>query len=156
MLVSAVLKGMAAGAAGTTALNAATYVDMAARARPSSEMPQQAVESIASKSGHDVPGEGDERTNRLSGLGALSGIATGVGIGAVAGLLSPLLSRLPVGASAVLLGGAAMAGSDVPLAKLGLTDPGTWSAPDWLSDAGPHLAYGLATAWTLRALHRSA
>jgi hypothetical protein len=155
MLTSALLKGMAAGAAGTTALNAATYTDMAARARPASEMPQRAVESIAAKSGYQVPGEGDERENRLSGLGALSGILTGVGVGAVAGLLSPILTRLPTVISGALLGGAAMAGSDVPLTKLGLTDPSSWSAKSWASDVAPHLAYGLVTALTLRALHRS-
>lgn len=155
MLISALLKGMAAGAAGTTALNAATYADMATRARPSSDMPQQTVETIAARTGHDVPGEGEQRDNRLSGLGALSGIVTGVTIGAVAGLFGPLLTRLPVVISGPLLGGAAMAGSDVPMAKLGLTDPGSWSAQAWVSDAGPHLAYGLTTVLTLRALRRS-
>lgn len=154
MLISALLKGMAAGAAGTTALNAATYADMTARARPSSEMPQQTVETIATRTDHDVPGQGEQRQNRLSGLGGLSGIVTGVGVGAVAGLLSPLLTRLPVVIGGALLGGAAMAGSDVPMAKLGLTEPGSWSPQAWASDAGPHLAYGLTTALTLRALHR--
>jgi hypothetical protein len=38
-----------------------------------------------------------------------------------------------------------MAGSDVPLSKLELTDPSSWSPADWLSDAIPHLAYGAVT-----------
>ena len=42
------LVGAVAGAAGTTALNAATFVDMAARARPASDLPQQAVDVLAS------------------------------------------------------------------------------------------------------------
>jgi hypothetical protein len=38
-----------------------------------------------------------------------------------------------------------MAASDVPVARLGISDPRTWSAADWLSDVLPHLAYGLVT-----------
>ena len=145
-------RGLAAGAAGTTALNAATYVDMAVRGRGESEMPKKSVETIAGKVGAEVPGDGATRENRVSGLGALSGIATGAAAGVAAALAGPLLRRLPVPVSAVLIGGAAMAGSDVPMTRLGLTDPKSWSAPDWLADGLPHLAYGFAAAWTLRAL----
>jgi hypothetical protein len=147
------MRGAAAGAAGTTALNAATYLDMAVRARPPSEIPQQAVDKLASESGHPVPGEGAERENRIGGLAPLTGIATGVGIGAAAGLLRPVLSRLPGVLGATLLGAAAMVGTDLPLTKLGLTDPTAWSAPDWASDAVPHLAYGAVTFAVLRALN---
>ena len=52
------VRGAVAGAAGTTALNAATYLDMALRARPASETPQHAVDEIARRSGHPVPGDG--------------------------------------------------------------------------------------------------
>ncbi len=41
---------------------------------------------------------------------------------------------------------AAMAGSDVPAAALGATDPTTWPASSWAMDLGFHLPYGLATA----------
>jgi len=144
------LRGAAAGAAGTTALNAATYADMAVRARPASSTPQQAVDEIAERSGHPVPGDGDEHENRLQGLGPLTGIATGVGIGVAAGVLRPVITRLPLPIGAAALGAAAMAGADVPLSKLGLTDVSSWSASDWLSDVLPHLSYGLVTFWTLR------
>jgi len=50
-----ILAGVLAGAAGTTALNALTYLDMAVRGRPSSGTPEQAVEQAASKVGTDVP-----------------------------------------------------------------------------------------------------
>jgi len=149
-MLKALLRGAAAGAAGTTALNAVTYLDMALRARPASETPQHAVDKIADRSGHPVPGSGEEKENRLGGLGPLAGIATGVGVGAAAGLLRPILGRLPTLVGATLLGAAAMAGSDVPLAKLGLTDPATWSSVDWLSDVVPHFAYGLVTCTTLK------
>jgi hypothetical protein len=45
-----------------------------------------------------------------------------------------------------------MAATDLPMARIGLTDPDTWSAADWASDALPHLAYGLATVIALRRL----
>jgi hypothetical protein len=143
------LTGAAAGATATTALNAVTYADMAWRARPASSAPEKAVEQLATRVGQPVPGIGAERTNRLSGLGALSGIGVGVMIGAVYGLLAPRPLRRRVLVAGTLLGAAAMAASDVPLVRLGVTDPRTWSRADWLSDAVPHLAYGLVTAWAV-------
>lgn len=41
--------GLAAGAAGVTALNAITYLDMAFRAQPSSDSSSQAVEQLAGR-----------------------------------------------------------------------------------------------------------
>jgi hypothetical protein len=148
------LAGAAAGAAGTTALNAATYADMAWRGRPSSSTPEQSIDAIAERLGRPVPGTGETRDNRRSGLGALSGIMTGVGVGALVGLLRTAGLRLPVGAGAVLVGAAAMATTDASMARLGVTDPRTWSASDWLSDALPHLAYGAVTCATLNAISR--
>lgn len=149
-MFGALIKGALAGAAGTTALNAATYLDMAVRGRPASDTPQQAVDELTKRAGHPVPGSGDTRGNRLAGLGPLLGIATGVGIGAAAGLAGPALRRLPSVLSAVLLGAAAMAAADAPMTKLELTDPAKWSTADWASDALPHAAYGLVTSATLR------
>jgi hypothetical protein len=144
------MRGAAAGAAGTTALNAVTYLDMAVRGRPASSIPQQAVEMIAEQSGHPVQGEGELRQNRLEGLGALSGIGTGIGIGALAGLLRPVLAHLPVLLGATVLGGAAMAAADLPLQRLKLTDISSWSATDWASDVVPHLAYGVVAEMVLK------
>lgn len=151
-MVGFVWRGIAAGAAGTTALNAATYADMAIRGRGASSMPETAVEKLAGEVGVEIPGEGDERQNRLTGLGALSGIATGAAAGVVASALGPVVRRLPLPIAAVVAGGLAMAGSDLSMTRLGLTDPREWSSADWLSDAVPHLAYGLAAAATLKAL----
>ena len=64
-------QGVAAGAAGITALNAITYLDMAVRARPSSDMPSQAVEHLTVKAGGSIPGDADEHDNRLAGMGLL-------------------------------------------------------------------------------------
>jgi hypothetical protein len=149
-----VLHGTAAGAAGTTALNAVTYLDMALRGRPASDAPERSVETIAERSGHPVPGEGDTRKNRLTGLGALAGIATGVGIGAAVGLLRAAGVRVPDQWGAVAVGAAAMAATDLSMAALKVSDPRTWSAADWMSDAVPHLAFGAVVCATLKAIDR--
>lgn len=146
---SNLLLGVAAGAVGTVALNAATYLDMAVRARPSSSMPNKAVETIAEKAGVDLtPKGGDEEAaqNRTTGLGALVGYVTGLGVGLAYGIVRPRLGKVSTPLAGVGLGLAAMAGSDGPMTALGLTDPREWDATSWASDIIPHLAYGLATA----------
>jgi len=145
------LVGAVAGAAGTTALNAATFVDMAARARPASDLPQQAVDVLASKTGHPIPGGVEEKQNRLAGLGPLVGATTGVGIGVLAGLGTSFLRRIPEPVAALAVATAAMIAADTPLAGLRLTNPKSWSATEWLSDVVPHVVYGTVTYATLQA-----
>jgi hypothetical protein len=144
-----ILAGAAAGAAGTAALNAATYLDMTIRGRSASDTPQRTVDKLA---GSAVPGEGETRDNRLTGLGSLSGIVTGVGIGAAFGVLRRLGLRPPTLIGGTVVGLAAMAATDSSMASMGISDPRTWSASDWLADLLPHVAYGLVTYGTLRAL----
>ncbi|GAA2557896.1 hypothetical protein GCM10010435_31040 [Winogradskya consettensis] len=148
------LAGAAAGAAGTAALNAATYVDMVVRGRAASRTPERTVEAIEDRLPVTVPGAGDERQNRVSGLGSLTGILTGVGIGAAFGLLRGAGVRPPVPVGALLAGVTAMASTDVSMAKLRVTDPRSWSATDWAGDLVPHLIYGAVTYATLHALDR--
>jgi hypothetical protein len=52
---STLVRGAAAGAVGTTALNTATYLDMVLRARPASSTPQDTVEKLSDKAGVEVP-----------------------------------------------------------------------------------------------------
>jgi hypothetical protein len=52
-------RGVAAGAVDTTALNVATYLDMAIRGRPSSGVPAEAAERLASRAGVSL-GDGEE------------------------------------------------------------------------------------------------
>jgi hypothetical protein len=137
-------RGCAAGAAGTTALNAVSYLDMALRGRPSSGAPQAVVDKITTKAGLRIP-DGEERDNRLSGLGALAGIAVGVGTGAAMALLHRAGLRPHPCLGGVLTGALAMTLTDAPMAALGVSDPRTWSPADWTADALPHLAYGLVT-----------
>jgi hypothetical protein len=144
-------RGLAAGAAGVTVLNAITYLDMAVRARPSSDSPSKAVEQLAEKAGVTIPGKDDERENRLAGLGPLAGILTGTAVAVAAAYARPALARIPAPLAAAVLGALAMAGSDGPLVGLGLTKLGDWSAADWASDVVPHLGYGVAVNATLAA-----
>jgi hypothetical protein len=147
-MMRSIVRGAAAGAAGATALNAVTYLDMALRARPASSTPEDTVEQATDAVHLDVPGEGDDRANRVSAIGALTGLATGVAVGAGYGLVRGLGFRPPVLGGAVLTAAAAMLGANGPMAALGVSDPREWGAVDWVSDVLPHLAYGLVTAWT--------
>lgn len=146
------LRGAAAGAAGTTALNLVTYLDMAARGRGSSSTPEQTVETLAQKAHLPIPGNDETRSNRVSGLGPMMGIVTGVGAGAALGALHATGLRPPVPIAAAVTAAGVMAGANGPMAVLGISDPRSWSAADWLSDVVPHVAYGVVTAWTLRQL----
>src|SRR3954468_5982615 len=103
--VTTALGGAAAGAAGTTALNAVTYLDMALRGRPASSTPEDTVEKLAHAAHTEVPGDDETRSKRLSGLGPLTGIATGIGVGALAGLLVRG-TRMPMPALAGVVAGA--------------------------------------------------
>ena len=98
-----------------------------------------------------VPGQGEDRSNRVSALGALSGILTGVGVGAAYGGARALGLRPPVWLGAVLATAGALSGSNGPMTVLGVSDPRTWSTTDWVSDVVPHLAYGAVTAATYAA-----
>jgi len=140
------LRGAAAGAAGTTALNAVTYLDMVLRGRGTSSTPEDTVEKLSEKTHLPVPGDGDDRANRVSGLGALTGIASGVGVGALLGLVrgAGWRSGLLAGSTAATLG--ALLGTNGPMTVLGVTDPRTWPPSSWVSDVVPHLAYGAVTA----------
>lgn len=141
--------GLVAGAAGTVALNATTYLDMAVRGRPASSMPAQTVDELADDVGVDLAGgqEQDVADQRAEGLGALLGFVTGLGCGAVYGLVAGRCRRrtpVPVGAAALTL--AAMAGANVPASVTGVTDPRTWGVQGWAADLVPHLLYGFVTA----------
>ena len=144
------LRGAAAGAAGTTALNVVTYLDMALRGRPASSTPANTVEKLAETAHLTVPGEGVTRASRLEGLGALTGLVAGVGVGGLLGLARASGFR----AGTLLTTLTVLISTNGPMTVLGVTDPRTWSAADWISDLVPHLAYAAVVSTTMDALDR--
>src|SRR3954466_11571388 len=162
-------RGLAAGAAGTTVLNAVSCLDMALRGRPASSVSGTLVDVVAGRTGRDIPGKGREKDSRREALGALAGITDGLGTGVLASVARSAGVRFSAPVGAVLTGAAAMAATDVPRPALGVSDPRTWhpahwgAAPgwrsprpwtwrDWAAAAVPHLAYGAAGQTVLGAV----
>src|SRR3954462_10265254 len=139
------LRGPPAGAAGPTALNVVAYLDMALRGRPASSTPQRTVERMAETAHVSIPGEGDKRASRLDGLGALTGLVAGIGVGGLFGLARAAGFR----AGTLLTTATVLVSTNGPMTVLGVTDPRTWSRTDWLSDLVPPLAYGAVVATTM-------
>jgi hypothetical protein len=142
------LRGAAAGAAGTTALNVVAYLDMAVRGRPASSTPERTVERLAESVQLRVPGYGETQANRLEGLGALTGLVAGVGVGGLLGLARASGFR----AGTLLTTLTVLVSTNGPMTVLKVTDPRTWSVVDWISDLVPHLAYAAVATNTLDAL----
>lgn len=151
-MTGAVRRGLVAGAAGTTALNAATYVDMALRGRPPSRTPDQVAQRVADALGRDIPGSRGAAEHRRTARGALGGIAVGLAVGVAASLVRATGLRLPGPVAAVATGAAAMAASDLPATVLRVSDPRDWSTSSWVSDILPHLVYGATTHAVLRTM----
>jgi hypothetical protein len=149
-----VLRGAAAGAAGTTALNGVTYLDMVGRGRGTSSTPEQTVEALAEKAHLQIPGDEQTRSNRVQGLGPLTGLVAGIGVGVLGGLARAAgLRTSPLVGTAVTTVGVLLAANG-PMTVLVITDPRTWSTTDWVSDVVPHLAYGAVVKTTLDAFDR--
>ncbi|MDQ6782051.1 MAG: hypothetical protein M3063_01115 [Actinomycetota bacterium] len=151
-LARGILAGAAAGAAGTTALNAVTYLDMAVRGRPTSSTPEDTVEKLSDKARIAIPGDHDTHDNRVAGLGPLTGLVAGVGIGVALGACrsagwrpGPIVAGLAATAGALV-------GTNGPMTALGVADPRTWSINAWITDIVPHLGYGAVTAAALKRL----
>lgn len=142
-------RGALAGAAGVTALNTVTYLDMLTRGRGASDVPARMAEKTLELGGIEMPGDEETRENRLEALGALLGIAVGTGVG-VLHSASGVAGRLPFAVESLLVGAAATAASDIPMALTGVSDPKTWGLKGWLSDAIPHAAYGAVVAGVIR------
>ena len=102
MVLQGLIAGAAAGAAGTTALNLVTYADMVWRGRPASSVPEQTVERLASRAGIEIPGDASTRQHRLEGLGPLTGLITGVAVGAAYGFISGDFGKPRVGSATIV------------------------------------------------------
>ncbi len=144
-LIRGLLVGMGAGAAGTTALNAASYLDIVVRARAASSTPETSARKLADALGVPIPGDEEQQRNRIAGLGPLLGIATGVGVGALVGVARAAGIRPGAVSGTLLTTAVVLVASNAPMTLLKVTDPRTWSVSDWVSDVLPHLAYGVVT-----------
>ncbi|MEU9594264.1 hypothetical protein AB0D84_31735 [Streptomyces sp. NPDC048193] len=150
--MQSLIKGLVAGAAGTVALNLTTYGDMLLRGRGASDMPAEVADRVADRVGL-VLGDEESKPNREQAVGALLGYVTGLGVGAAYGVQRHRRGPLPDWVAGPVLGAAAMVGSDVPAAALGVTDPKQWDRTSWVSDIVPHVVYGFTTASVYQALH---
>jgi hypothetical protein len=74
-------RGVVAGAAGTVALQAVTYLDMLGRGRPPSSLPGEAAARLADRAGMDLRGDDEASANRREALGAWPASAPGSGWG---------------------------------------------------------------------------
>ncbi|ROQ80769.1 hypothetical protein EDD95_0302 [Streptomyces sp. CEV 2-1] len=152
-VIRPLLYGAAAGAAGTTALNLVSYADMALRARPASATPEVTLRRLAARLHVRIPGDGPALDNRVAGLAPLTGIASGLGMGALLSLARSA-GLHPSGAPEYAVAAVgAMIGTNGPMTALGVTDPRTWSMSDWVSDIVPHLAYAAVTVAVLDRLY---
>jgi hypothetical protein len=147
--------GAIAGAVGTLALDVVSYGDMLARGRAASDLPAQAAAKVAETVGVDLGPADDPRTpNRRAAFGAILGYSTGVAVGAVLGGAWRFRRQTSTTRRGLTAAALAMAAANGPMVAQGLTDPRTWGVAGWVSDVVPHVAYGLATAVTYRAVTR--
>jgi hypothetical protein len=147
MNARAAISGIAAGAAGTAVLNAATYADMAIRARPASKVPQRVVKEFARWGGiRRLP------RARTQGLGMLLGYADGFATGLLFGLARPYLRDVPWPVAAAGIAAYTMVLSEGLATAMGKTDPRTWGVSGWLTDIVPRMFYGCVTCLVCDAL----
>src|SRR5829696_7459459 len=114
-MTSTLVRGALAGATGTALLTATTYLDMALTGRPASTAPERTVAELLKRANLPVP---DDR--RLTALGALSGIATGIGVGAAVAVVRAAGVRVPAVIGAPAIGGLAMVSTDASMLALGV------------------------------------
>ncbi len=139
-------RGAVAGAAGTTALNATTFLDMAIRGRPASTTPEQTVERGLRLVGTSLPGDDQRQGARRTGLGSLLGTAAGVSVGVLLGALRSTGRPQSGAGMAAAAWALAMLVGNGPMTMLRVSNPATWTAQDWAEDVVPHLAYAAAAA----------
>ena len=174
-MANRIVAGLVAGAAGTLALNVTSYLDMLVRGRSASTLPGDVAGRLADEIGlpldFDIDSDDDAQAdqdddddddpdmptkvaNRQEALGALLGYSNGLGIGLAYAIIRLALPRPPTWLAGAALGTLAMASSDIPATRLGLTDPQSWSSADWTADVVPHMAFGLVTAATFEAVKK--
>ncbi|MEP7158876.1 MAG: hypothetical protein ABI797_05580, partial [Chloroflexota bacterium] len=140
-MANRIVAGAIAGASGVLALNLVGYLDMLVRGRAASSVPARVAAKLADEIGlpldfdginaaegaeSDEEGGGDVVAHREEALGALLGMVNGVAIGVAYGVVRLILPRPPTWLAGAALGSLAMAASDYPSARLGVTEPRDW------------------------------
>jgi hypothetical protein len=143
-------RGLAAGAAGTAALNPVSYADMALRARPPSKVSRRVVKEFARWAGVR-----NMEQPRVQGLSMLLGYADGFGAGVLFGVLRPRMRGIPWFAAGAALGVFTMVLSEGTATAMGKTDPRAWGVSGWLVDLVPRTLYGCVTCLVYDALMES-
>ena len=138
------LAAVAAGAVGTIALDAMSYLDMLVRGRPASTVPAKVATRITDAVGIGL-GEESRKDSRGNAIGGLLGNLTGVSVALCYGLTRRFTARPPTLPTGLAVGAVAMVTSDVPATLTGATRPSQWGWVGWLADIAPHAVYGLVT-----------
>ena len=137
------LRGAAAGAAGTTALNVVAYLDMAVRG-PGPQFQTTAEHRGRNWRGHAAPVDPGRRLTdgpaRVEGLGALTGLVAGVGVGGLRAGPGPpgFRSRRVLLTTLTVLVSTRNGASDRRSCASRIPRP--WSVVDWISDLVPRTA----------------
>ncbi len=143
-LLSALGKGLIAGAVGTAVMTAAQLLEMKARRRPPSKTPAKALEQVL---GLELE---DER--RELQLAQAVHFAYGTAWGAAYGLLASRLTA-PTAAAGHYLAVVGTALGVLPALGL-MSSPREWSRVELALDLAHHAVYVAAVASTYRALDR--
>lgn len=154
MIRENIARGLVAGAAGTTALDVTTYLDMVLRGRPPSTVPSDTARRLAERAGIDALDGDDQQTqHRRAGVGAVLGYADGLLAGAAYGA-SRSIVRAPIAVGGVALAALTLFVGEGTAVRVGATDWSRWSTAEWLADLVPRLVYGMVTAAAFAMLER--
>lgn len=142
-----VARGVLAGAAGTTALNLVTNLDMVVRGRPASDLPAVTAHKLVASVGVEL-GDDDTGDNRAQALGAVLGFVAGIGTAALYAFTFRALRSMPSWVRMAAVALTAMVAGSLPSTLLGTTDPRKWGTKGWIADVVPHALYGAVTVMT--------
>lgn len=136
--------GALAGAAGTTAHNAVTYLHQALTGTAS---PSSPASDVPARTAGDADDAVVDSAKRPDAAGPLGGIGIGVGVGMLAGALRGVSTTPPQPVAALAVGGAAWAAALGASAATG--NARSTSATETVVEALSHLAHGAVTVIAL-------
>jgi hypothetical protein len=90
----------------------------------------------------------------VEALGALSGLAAGIGTGMLLGAARAAGWRAGSSGTFLATSTLMLLAGNGPMTALGIIDARIWDGDAWLSDLVPHLAYAVAATYVLQGLDR--